>query len=271
MGTGLKMANNGGMSTAVDTLRAHLAEVDHLRQAARTAPPAMAQALAGVRSVQVRRFHATYADFLASTRHRQAAQFFLTELYGSHDYSERDAQFARIAGAIERLFPAKVMALALQLAEVHALTESLDWQLAQAWADQSPVAATAEPRLLAARYLGCWRQVGRTADRDRQLDAVMALGWHLAEVVRIPGLRMALRLMRRPAHAAGLGALQAVLENGFDAFTSMGAPSGFLNEVQQREADWISHFFNAPLPEAVQRLGAALSSTTDPHASTGPA
>lgn len=249
------------MSTAVDTLRAHLSEVEGLRQAALTAPPTLTLALAGVRRVQVQRFHATYADFLASPRHRQAATFFLTELYGSHDYRQRDAQFARIAGAIERLFPAKVMALAQQLAEVHALTETLDWQLAQAWAAQTPLPPDAPPATRAARYLGCWRQVGRTADRDRQLQAVTALGWHLADVVRLPGLRMALRLMRRPAQAAGLAALQAVLEAGFDAFTSMGQPHEFLNEVQQRETDWIGHFFNAPLPEAVQRLGNALQAT----------
>ncbi len=255
------LANNGGMSTAVDTLRAHLSEVEALRQAALAAPPPLAQALAGVRRVQVQRFHATYADFLASERHGQAATFFLTELYGSHDYHQRDTQFARIAGAIERLFPAKVMALALQLAEVHALTETLDWALAQAWAALPTLPTTASPATVAERYLLCWRRVGRPTDRDRQLAAVTALGWHLAEVVRIPGLRMGLRLMRRPAQAAGLAALQAVLEAGFDAFTSMGKPDDFLHQVQQREADWIDHFFTAPLPHAVQRLGGALNTS----------
>lgn len=271
------MHNNAPMSTAADTLRDHLAQVEQLRQSAFNAPPALREALAAVRLVQVRRFHFTYADFLASPRHGQAARFFLTELYGSHDYSQRDAQFARIAGAIERLFPAKVMALAVQIAEVHALTESLDWQLAQAWvglpgtpaatpdaahakpAGQTPTSAEAA-RQTASRYLACWRQVGRPQDRQRQLDAVMALGWHLAEVVRIPGLRMALRLMRKPAQAAGLTALQLVLETGFDAFTSMGKPDGFLNDVQAREADWIGSFFGADLPAITARLAGALQS-----------
>lgn len=271
------MHNNATMSTAADTLRNHLAQVDQLRQSAFNAPPALREALAAVRLVQVRRFHFTYADFLASPRHGQAAQFFLTELYGSHDYSQRDAQFARIAGAIERLFPAKVMGLALQMAEVHALTEALDWQLAQAWVglQSTPTAtpdaartlphgqapATAEAaRQMAGRYLACWRQVGRPQDRQRQLNAVMALGWHLAEVVRIPGLRMALRLMRKPAQAAGLTALQLVLETGFDAFTSMGKPDSFLNDVQTRETDWIGSFFNADLPAITARLAGALQS-----------
>lgn len=254
------------MSNAVTALRDHLAQVDHLRQAAFSAAPAVQAALANVRDVQVRRFHACYADFLDSPRHGQAATFFLTELYGSHDYSQRDAQFSRIAGAIERLFPAKVMDLALQLAEVHALTEALDWSLSQAWAALAPLppeAAGAAPsaQVLAGRYLACWRQVGRSPDRDKQLQAVMALGWHMAEVVRIPGLRMGLRLMRRPAKAAGLAALQQVLEDGFDAFTSMGQPDLFLQAVQTREADWIGCFFNAPLGKATQRLAQALDAT----------
>ena len=37
-----------------------------------------------------------------------AARFFLDELYSDKDYADRDAQFARIAGAIEKLFPAQV-------------------------------------------------------------------------------------------------------------------------------------------------------------------
>ncbi|MBA4257142.1 MAG: hypothetical protein C0445_14860 [Polaromonas sp.] len=251
------------MPSSADTLRDHLAQVEQLRQAAQAATPAVQAALASVRSVQVRRFHACYADFLDSPRHGQAARFFLTELYGSHDYRQRDAQFARIAGAIERLFPAKVMALAVQLAEVHALTETLDWTLTQRWAALPTLSATDEPQAseaLARRYLSCWRQVGRRADRDRQLQAVMALGWHMAEVVRIPGLRTGLRLMRGPAKAAGLAALQQVLEDGFDAFTSMGQPDGFLIAVQTREADWIACFFDTPLPQATLRLGHALAS-----------
>ena len=74
-----------------------------------------------------------------------------------------------------------------------------------------------------------------------------------------PGLRVALRLMRKPAHAAGLAVLQQVLENGFDAFTSMGQPDGFLREVHTRESDWISSFFSAALPGITQRLASALS------------
>lgn len=242
-------------------MRKHLAEVERLRHAAMEAPADVRAALASVRSVQVQRFHFVYADLLASQRHGQAARFFLNELYGCHDYRQRDAQFARIAGAIERLFPANVMVLAVQLAEVHALSEALDWKMAQTWT-LLPGPPPANATELASRYLACWRLVGRPDDRTRQLQAVMALGWKLAEVVHIRGLRMALRVMRRPAQAAGLTVLQAVLENGFDSFTSMGEPKSFLQEIHMRENDWIGSFFTAELAAITGRLAGALKTTT---------
>jgi hypothetical protein len=65
--------------------------------------------------------------------------------------------------------------------------------------------------------------------------------------------------MRKPAHAAGLSVLQEVLENGFDAFTSMGQPDSFLHEVHTRESDWIGSFFDADLPAITQRLALTLN------------
>ena len=55
-----------------------------------------------IKVLQARRFEATYADLLQDPRHRPATRFFLDELYGDHDFAQRDAQFGRIAGAIVR-------------------------------------------------------------------------------------------------------------------------------------------------------------------------
>ncbi len=254
------------MSQAV-ILRQHLARVEQLRQEERS--PAVQCAWQVVRRVQVQRFRATYADFLSNGRHAPAAQFFLSELYGQHDYSQRDAQFGRIAGAIERLFPPHVMRLAVQIAQVHALTETMDWAMATAWASSAhappllaaqstphrPLAASA----LAAGYIDAWRTVQRYDDRQRQLEAVLALGEQLTRVVRIAGLRTALKLMRRPAQTAGLSALQAVLEQGFDAFAAMGNTSAFLTGITDRETHWLATLHHdTPFATAAQRLEVAL-------------
>ena len=236
-------------------LRAHLAEVTRHRETIDSQD--LGDALAAIRHIQVQRFRQTYADLLDDPRHARATHFFLAELYGGQDYSERDAQFARIAGAVERLFPEKVMTLAVELAEVHALTEELDCAMARAWQGlklpQNVSAVT-----LARSYADCWGQIGRPADRQHQLDAVLRMGWRLADVVGVPGLRMALRLMRRPAHAAGLSALQHVLEEGFDAFKSMGKADVFLSAVNERESVWLATLFNTP-DQAARQLARALA------------
>ena len=96
------------------------------------ADPPLQAALGRVKRVQSRRFAGTYADLLAAGPYSAATRFFLDELYSDKDYAERDAQFARIAGAIESLFPAQIADTAVDLAQLHALTEELDQAMAVA-------------------------------------------------------------------------------------------------------------------------------------------
>jgi hypothetical protein len=212
--------------------------------------------ITAIRQIQVSRFRLFYNDLLNDQRHGQATRFFLTELYGGEDYADRDAQFARIGGALERLFPERVIRLAVDIAAVHALTEDLDAQMAKHWSAIAP-AAHSDCRAKASSYVACWNQVLRPLDRDRQLHTVLAMGWLLADVVRIKGLRTGLRLMRRPAHAAGLANLQKVLEDGFDAFLSMGEADVFLDAIAARESQWLDTLFNHP-ELATDRLAEAL-------------
>ena len=71
------------------------------------------------------------------------------------------------------------------------------------------------------------------------------IGTELQQLVRKPGLRTALRLMRAPARAAGLESLQGFLEAGFDAFGSMREPAVFMNAIRSREDGWIQRLFAA--------------------------
>ena len=140
---------------------------------------------------------------------------FLEELYSDRDFADRDAQFARIAGAIERFFPQAVVQTAVQLAQLHALTESLDDSMGVQWIAQDPCG---EP---ARRYVQAWRAVGRRNEREGAAQGVLAIGDEMARLTRTPGLRTLLRMMRAPAVAAGLASLQRFLEMGFDTFADM--------------------------------------------------
>ena len=223
---------------AADTIRDAVAKVGAIRQKA-VGYPGLGAALVTVKALQAKRFAGTYGDLLRSTEYGAAARFFLDDLYSDKDYSQRDAQFSRIAGALQRLFPQQVITTAVSLAQLHLLTEELDWQMAEQWVLHSAAGSQGD----APNYIGCWRSVGRTEDRLRQLEVVLSVGKELDRLTRTPGLRLMLRMMRGPARAAGLGSLQDFLETGFDTFANMSgkgrSADEFLNTIRTRESSWI--------------------------------
>lgn len=225
-----------------DLIRDALSQVAGLRAAA-AADPALRAALAAVKRFQSRRFAATYADLAADPVHGPATAFFLDELYGGRDYPERDGQFARVAGTLEQTFPADVLATAVEVAQLHALSEVLDHAMAQAWRVRVPAPRDAGTTIDAVAYLGAWRAVGRREDRLWQLQTVLALGRTLARLTRKKALGWMLRMMHAPAKAAGLGDLQRFLSLGFDTFGLMAREADgvarFLAAIEQREGGWI--------------------------------
>lgn len=223
--------------SAAERIRQQLDGVFHLRTQARR--EGLSTAVHEVKQLQARRFRASYADFLNDPKHAPATTFFLEELYGEHDFAERDAQFGRIANAIERLFPEAVADLAVDLAETHALTETLDHLMAGHWMAQAGGMSYTE------RYVRCWRLTDDRPARERQLAVVLHMGQELQRLTRMKSLLLALKLMRGPAQAAGLGALQQFLERGFSAFATMGDASRFLGAIAEREQRWIDTLFDA--------------------------
>jgi len=200
--------------------------VDRLR-AERAADAALAQRVRSLKAYQARRFERSYADLLADPRYRDAARFFLDELYGPQEFSARDAQFARVVPKLVGLFPKQLAGTVAALAKLHALSETLDTAMAR---------ALPGPEIAALDYLQAWQHCGRPDLRQQQIDLTMAIGRALDRTTRSRLLRGALHMMRAAAHAAGLGDLQHFLERGFDTFGEMGGATEFLDIVRQREA-----------------------------------
>ena len=226
---------------ATNIIRDAVTGVALLRQATLT-NPALALAMSDIKQFQARRFSGTYLDLLQLDRYKPAVLFFLAELYNDKDYSERDTQFARIAGALERIFPAPVVQTAVSLAQLHRLTEELDLAMAQHWLTSANI-----PEVT--RYVMAWRAVARRSDRNTQLATVLEVGHELGRLTRTPGLRLMLKMMRGPANLAGMGSLQRFLESGFDTFATMGRQDGgvtyFLSTVMARETGLIDRLFDA--------------------------
>ena len=196
-------------------------------RARRAADPLLVTRTAELKRYQQRRFAKTYVDLLASPRYGAAARFFLEDLYGPKDFTERDAQFARVVPAMVRLFPSELVETVAELASLHALTERLDSAMAATLLQTTPIGAR--------DYAAAWRATERPDLRERQIMLTVAIGASIDRLTRKPLLRRTLHLMRGPARAAGLGALQAFLESGFDTFKAMNGADEFLAIVASRE------------------------------------
>ena len=203
-------------------------------RAQRAADPALSAAVVAVKRFQHARFQATYADLLASPRYARAARFFLDDLYGPKDFTQRDAQFARVVPGLVRLFPSDLVNTVASLADLHALSETMDTAMARTLGSTPPDGHT---------YALAWRAVGQPPIRERQIALMLAVGSALDRYTRNPLLRHSLRLMRGPAHAMGLGTLQEFLESGFDTFRDMRGAAFFLDTVASRERTLAARLF----------------------------
>jgi hypothetical protein len=228
------------MNPAVDGILANLKLVGNER-ALRLADPELDRRVAGLKEQQQQRFSQTYADLLASVRYGEAARFFLDELYGPADFTNRDAQFARVVPSLVRMVPQEVVETVKVLSELHALTESLDTAMASN-------ASTKE--WTPAAYTRAWQKTGRRSDRDLQISSTLVLATRLDAMTRNALLRKSLRLMRTPARLSGLQDLQRFLEAGFDAFGAMGGAADFIRLIETRERAFIASQFAGRPPSA---------------------
>jgi len=235
------------MTSASSEILQELERVEQERRR-RAANASLVARVHGVKLYQQARFRHSYADMLASPRFGAAARFFLEELYGPQDFTERDAQFARVVPTLVRLFPGEIVATVNSLTRLHAISEELDGAMA---ACLSKLDAGVAPGSV--QYAEAWQRVGRPADREAQVALVQEIGAALDRYTRMPMLSASLKMMRSPARVAGLGSLQRFLEAGFDTFKAMRGADEFLQLIGVRERALIAALFDTSVPLAPGR------------------
>ncbi|HMS81100.1 MAG TPA: hypothetical protein PKC20_16530, partial [Burkholderiaceae bacterium] len=126
-----------------------------------------------LRAWQAGRLAFTHADLLASPRYRQATRFFLDELYGAKDFSQRDAELARVIPTLTRFMPAAALETIADAVELDALSERLDLATARALvADASIRGRPIDDEA----YARAFRAAGSRTDRERQVELVEHIG-----------------------------------------------------------------------------------------------
>lgn len=211
-------------SDTSDTLERLLARKNGLAHEAAAAP--LARKLQELRTWQAERLARTYADLRRDPLTGEAVSFFLAELYGPQDFTQRDQNVGRAWRLLRRALPARMLEVLSLAMELDVLSAELDLQMARRL-DSGAISAQA--------YAEAYRAVGRPEARRRQIGLVFEIGTALVGAVRTPFVHLALRAAHGPAHLAGFGVLQDFLERGFAAFTQLPHPERFLEIIKGRE------------------------------------
>lgn len=202
---------------------------------------------------QAARLERSFADFLQDPARRPAARFFLTDVYGAHDFARRDADIARVLPTMQRLLPVRLLETVVDGIALGALTHAFDLRMAAALDRLSPTAGALDEAL----YVRAYRAVGLPRLRARQIALIDRVGSGLTEALWMPGVGTLLRLSRLPAKTAGLGELQGFLERGFQAFADLGDARAFLADIHASETRVMRRLFAGdPDPFAASTLGA---------------
>lgn len=216
------MAARSASSRIAELIAAHQALHDMDREP-RNALPWLRE----LRRWQAQRLRISFARFLADPLQRPAAEFFLSDVYGDHDFARRDADIARVMPMMQRLLPATLLDTIAAGIELGTLTHALDLEMADALQRLAP----RRKRLDAQLYAQAYEAVGLKDKRERQIELIGQVGNGLARAVGTGGVSTLLRLARGPARAAGLSELQGFLERGFGSFGLLDDPAGFIDEI----------------------------------------
>jgi hypothetical protein len=193
-------------------------------------PPCQAaDFLASLRELRVwqsARLARTYQDFRADPRYSQAVEFFLTDLYGPQEFTDRNQDLRRAWRRLRRALPSAAMSVLGQAVELEVLTLELDHAM---------VRALGAAQVTDALYATAYRTVDHLAARLRQIDLIIGIGTDLDRIVSRAWLGALLHAAHVPAHAAGFGELQDFLERGYAAFRRMRGAQGLLCAIRERE------------------------------------
>jgi hypothetical protein len=232
------------MSNTLDKILQSLQAIEHMNLL--ITEQGLTDAIRKLQTWQTNRLLVTHDDLWNSERFKPAMQFFVDELYGPRDFSQRDVEMARAVPTMTKIIPNKGLASLQTALRLNCLSLELDIALAQKLGNEE---------INRSRYFDYYRLSSNQSQREEQIQLLENLSIDLPKVVKIPGISVILMLSRKPAKVAGVETLHAFLEKGFNAFKELGNVHDFIDPIISRERDMMHALFAAngptenPLPD----------------------
>ncbi|MEM7083447.1 MAG: hypothetical protein AAF465_12000 [Pseudomonadota bacterium] len=203
---------------------------------------------------QCNRLAATYDDLRVQKRYTKAMDFFLTDLYGPLDFSQRDDDIKRVYPIMVNVLSADAIESLAQGLELNSLSMQLDAKLLHVLVGELGFDPQHEPDALDFQmYADGYRLCDNYAERARQIELIVELGENLEAVTRKRLILTAVKVARKPAQVAGFGELQSFIERGLAAFKAMGSANEFLSTMHSRETRLLDSIFeNKPIPKSIR-------------------
>ncbi len=195
--------------------------------------------LALLRAWQSERLATTYADLLANKHYRPACLFFLSDIYGPRDFTQRDHDAERLHEILSRLLPAPMLKQLADIIELNRLTAALDQALVEMLFEQLGVTDAITPAVYAEGYRRCQNQ----GERSQQIDLIVKVLTEAAQGAHWPGVGVALKLAGGTARKAGWVELYDFVERGYAAFRQIKDVKAFVTTVEQRERRILDQIF----------------------------
>lgn len=200
---------------------------------------------------QSQRLAATYADYRDHKRYRAAIEFFLSDLYGPHDFSQRDRDIERVYPIMVRTLTAAAIDSLAEAVALHTLSIKLDRDLRVMLVDRMGLDVTAGVAALTPEmYAEAYRRCDNYDARVEQIQLAVGAGELLEEAVKSKMIYATVKLARGPARLAGFGELQSFIERGLSAFKKMRGSHRFVEALSQREVVILDAIFDGAAPSA---------------------
>lgn len=212
-----------------------------------------------VQEWQAARMRKTHAELLEDKQYRIATEFFLTDIYGSVDLRELANQIERAVNKALRILPEKVMTTAACALEFNALSAELDEKLTQFLFSREnankfahdystvPLDALADV-MNADDYCFALKSSSTLQERRQQADLAKQLAQGMDSYVRSKVLYATFKLLKKPAHKAGVGVLYEFMSKGFAALNPMGSASEIVSRIVEREYSLAERAFAGEQP-----------------------